>query len=211
MAENVEYAWVEENIPKEPCRMLNMGSRNDETVESFIKKGHTIIGIDLQDDIRDREIKNYEFRQGNLLDMVFTEKFDCIYSISVIEHIGLECYGQKTIYDGDIKSVKKLFDLLKPGGIMLITVPYGYFTPGIDWRVYDENRLKTLVGNYKHTTTFFLAMTEIFLIGWSAIHDLPPTEEVMAIVHDNNSMIQINHAENVCSVACVKIQKPMEE
>jgi SAM-dependent methyltransferase len=209
MAENVEYAWVERNLPDEPSSLLNIGSRADKTVEAFTIKGHTIVGIDILPD--DREIKNYEFRIGDLLDMTFDEKFDCIYAISSIEHSGLDCYEQTNVDDdGDLKIVEKMFDLLKPGGTMLITIPYGKFTSGKDWRVYDAARLSKLVGDYDHSTTFFLAITEIFLRGWRSIHGSALEEDGANIVYDNMPMIQIRNADDVCSVACVKIQKPME-
>lgn len=209
MAENVEYAWVERNLPDKPSSLLNIGSRSDKTVEAFTIKGHTIVGIDILPD--DREIENYEFRIGDLLDMHFDEKFDCIYAISSIEHSGLDCYKQTNVdANGDFKIVEKMFDLLKPGGIMLITIPYGKFTRGKDWRVYNKNRLTKLIGDYNHSITFFLATMEIFLTGWMDVHRTVPPKEITSIIHSGIPMVQINYAENVCSVACIKIQKPME-
>lgn len=209
MAENVEYAWVERNLPDKPSSLLNIGSRADKTVEAFTIKGHTIVGIDILQD--DREIENYEFRIGDLLDMHFDEKFDCIYAVSSIEHSGLDCYEQTNVdADADLKIVEKIFGLLKPGGIMLITVPYGKFTSGKDWRVYDDDRLAKLVGDYDHSITFFLATTEIFLRGWRSIHGSALGESGANIVYDNMPMIQIHNAGDVCSIACVKIQKPAE-
>jgi len=209
MAENVEYAWAERNLPDEPSSLLNIGSRADKTIDEFTAKGHTIVGVDILPD--DREIENYESRIGDFLDMPFGEKFDCIYAISSIEHSGLDCYEQTNVDpDGDFKIVEKMFDLLKPGGIMLITIPYGKFTSGKDWRVYDDNRLAKLVGDYDHSTTFFLATTEIFLRGWQSIHGSSLEEDGANIVYDNMPMIQIQNAGDVCSIACVKIQKHTE-
>ena len=208
MAENAEYVWVKENVPKEPCKIMVLGSRNDPTIDVLTENGYYVVGVDLHSD--PRKMDNYEFHQCDFMNTHFDEKFDCVYAISVIEHIGLSCYDQNIDETGDYKAVKKLFDLLKSGGVMLITVPYGCFTEGHDWRVYDKNRLKTLVGNYDHSTTFFLATTEIFLTGWRFFNDLSPSDDVVTIVHDGSPIIQINYAENVCSVACIKIVKPKE-
>ena len=210
MAESIEYRWVERNIPKEPCLMLNIGSRADKTVETFTKKGHSIVGIDILPD--NREIENYEFRIGDLFDISFDEKFDCIYAISSIEHTGLNCYEQVHIdEDGDFKIVDKMFDLLNPGGIILITVPFGRFPKSKYWRVYDTNRLTDLIGGRDHSITFFLATFELFLIGFRESHKCDPTPEIISIIYDYMPIVQLCHADDVCSIACIKMHKPMED
>jgi len=45
------------------------------------------------------------------------EAFDAIYSMSVIEHVGGET--------GDSQSLREMFRVLKPAGILLVTIPFG--------------------------------------------------------------------------------------
>jgi SAM-dependent methyltransferase len=66
---------------------------------------------------------------------------------STIEHIGLPVYGQVGFdADGDVKAIEELRRALKPGGYLIITIPFA----GREFRVvpgerqYDIERLKLL-------------------------------------------------------------------
>lgn len=57
MAIEAEYKWVEENVPKEPCRIFNFGCRVDKTVGIFLEKGYSVVGVDL---LTDRILKGFQ-------------------------------------------------------------------------------------------------------------------------------------------------------
>ena len=59
------------------------------------------------------------------------ESFDCIVSVSTIEHMGFGAFGDKVIPDADVKAFEIVHELLKPGGIAIITVPAG--SPNSEW------------------------------------------------------------------------------
>ena len=211
MAENVEYRWVEKNIPKPPCHLLNFGSVGDKTVETFTKKGYQVTGIDRLDD--QRAIENYVFHKLDIQEADIPEKFDCIYSISTIEHIGLHKYG-KIDSDGDIKAVQKLYDALKPNGIMFLTFPYGAkeiipeHSPPRDWRVYDLGRLKQLVGRYTYSVTYFIAIGEYIRLSWRSFHDGEPPKEIYEAIHLDGSISGTDETiSRYYTVACVKVWK----
>jgi len=160
-----EYDWVKNNIPKAPCKLFNFGCRVDETVEYFLKEGYSIVGVDL---IEDEHLKllttkfedHFKFYQGNFFKMDFKEKFKCIYAISTIEHCGLAWYRptvQTKDADGPAKALKKLYEMLVPGGYLLITVPYGKAYPQrpAQWRVYQRKSLYELLKGYNHAVEFF--------------------------------------------------------
>lgn len=72
--------------------------------------------------------------------------FDCICCISTIEHLGLGRYGDAADVDGDLVGMRRLGTLLKPGGLMILTVPYGRAEVAYPaHRIYDRARFNMLV------------------------------------------------------------------
>ena len=51
------------------------------------------------------------------------EQFDYAFTYSSIEHDGLGRYGDVLNPDGDLQTVRKLMDVVKPGGLIFIGVP----------------------------------------------------------------------------------------
>ena len=84
--------------------------------------------------------------------------FDVVYSVSTVEHIGFGGYGEnKDVSMGDRKAVLEMARVLKPDGVMVVTVPCGEFKvwdiprsdPGSLLRVYDMERLQWLFLGFK--------------------------------------------------------------
>jgi hypothetical protein len=63
-------------------------------------------------------------------------RFDVALSISSFEHDGLGAYGDPLDPDGDLKAMRKMREILKPGGILLLAVP-----TGMDRLVFNEVRI----------------------------------------------------------------------
>jgi SAM-dependent methyltransferase len=59
--------------------------------------------------------------------------FDYIFSISTIEHVRWDPPEEREL-DGAARAVEHLVSLLRPGGKMLITVPFGS-NPGLDYEI----------------------------------------------------------------------------
>ena len=90
---------------------------------------------------------NFKFYKKNFFDCDFKENsFDVVILLSTIEHVGLNVYGNKLIDDeGDIKLMEAAYRVLKPGGIVILTTPYGRYGVRETYRVYDEKRLNKLL------------------------------------------------------------------
>lgn len=88
-----------------------------------------------------------EVRVQNLTDAKDVQpEFDLITCLSTIEHIGLGRYGDPIDPWGDVKMAANLRQLLRPGGILLMSFPTG---PGRV--VFNKNRIYT---SYRRATLF---------------------------------------------------------
>lgn len=84
-----------------------------------------------------------------------TELYDSAISISSVEHSGLGRYGDAFDPEGDIKSMKVLFDKLKPGGLCFLAVPMGL--DQVLWnahRVYGKTRFPMLINGWEIVDSF---------------------------------------------------------
>ena len=76
--------------------------------------------------------------------------FDAVTLICAMEHFGLGRYGDKIDGTGDYKAIDALYEVLKPKGILVVTVPFG--PPSVIYnthRVYNYERLKNIFCRFK--------------------------------------------------------------
>lgn len=94
---------------------------------------------------------NLRFVQGDILKLPFgNEEFDAVFCISTIEHIGLGSYDDPFAKnEADQKAMKEIARVLKKGGMLVLTVPYGTAIPNNHHRVYDQVALGKLLGGFK--------------------------------------------------------------
>ena len=99
-------------------------------------------------------IDKYEKKKGivskDILDVELNRKFDCIVSISTLEHIGWDEIPQAP--GKHILAVKKLRSLLSDDGILIATIPLGY-NPSFDADIFDRRLEFDRVVFYKRIKT----------------------------------------------------------
>ena len=120
----IEYPFVLENLPK-TGKILDVGCSGSMFPFLVSALGYETYGIDIRNYY---PTERFFFVKGDIKHSVFpSENFDVITAISSIEHIGLKgIYGiSEEDVDGDLKAVKEIHRILKPGGIFLMTVLVG--------------------------------------------------------------------------------------
>ncbi len=149
---DIEYTWVAINIPDTFGSALDFGSGQTWLGLFAARKGFIVTGVDLNLSEQFWMYPNLKFVQGDILNLSLPhESFDLIINCSSIEHVGLGGrYGiTDTNPDGDLEAMAILRRLLKPKGIMLLTIPVGtdrVFPPL--HRVYGEDRLPKLLSGW---------------------------------------------------------------
>jgi len=76
--------------------------------------------------------------------------FDVVLCVSTIEHIGLGAYGEpRGDLDSDRTAMQRMRELTKPGGLLVLTVPFG--EAGVDevHRTYDRAGLQSLLEGWE--------------------------------------------------------------
>lgn len=149
---DIEWSWIAANMPFGPGNALDFGSGNSSLALIAAQRGFIVTAVDLLK-IEWPYIHSYlNPIQGDLLKLPLQEKnFDLVINCSTVEHVGLVGrYGVSTnIPNGDLYAMNRLKHLMKPGGIMLITIPVGLdaiFPPLC--RVYGAQRLPLLLDGF---------------------------------------------------------------
>ena len=71
--------------------------------------------------------------------------FDLVYSISTVEHVGLGAYGDPRDAEGDRRAVAHLWDKVRPGGRLFLSVPAGAASEQRGYRIYSPERLRAIL------------------------------------------------------------------
>jgi SAM-dependent methyltransferase len=152
-----EYTFVIERLSHKPKgKVLDVGctSRDNFLAPALAAIGWEVYGIDSR--LFRLEYPGFHFVSGDITHTIFPDRFfDAVYAVSTFEHMGISGrYGIKTnIKDIDFKVMTEISRILKPGGSLFITVPYGYGRILKSWaRIYDWERLKLLLDNWKTDT-----------------------------------------------------------
>jgi SAM-dependent methyltransferase len=159
----IEYAFVIEQLSSldRNKTVLDVGCCGSPLTIAITAIGfRTVHGIDLLPS--PVEFPGIKFFSGDFL--VATELspgYDVVVFCSSIEHFGLEGrYGSKDSSDADLLALRKAIGMLPPGGVLVLTVPYGIEATIAPWhRVYNKesNLLKHAFANLEVKTESFFA------------------------------------------------------
>jgi SAM-dependent methyltransferase len=138
----VEEALILRHIRPEDRRVLDFGAYESLLPLTLSALGHEVTVLDQ---------RAYPFSAPRLKSVaadLFGEyplrpgSFDMVISVSTIEHLGLGGYEDVRIPEGDRLGVERLWQLVRPGGRLMATVPAGKPAVRRGYRTYDEARLR---------------------------------------------------------------------
>lgn len=154
----VEYPWIFSKLNPAPAKLLDAGSTFN---FDFIVDLPLIKKKDLSIFTYYPEGKNFaknriSYLYGDLREMPFRDKwFDEIVCQSTIEHIDMDnsIYGYETGSDkitGQpsyeyLKAIKELIRILKPGGKLLLTFPFGKFEQHGFFQQFNSEMLEQII------------------------------------------------------------------
>ena len=148
----VETAFIHQHLELEKdLRILEFGCSTSKLSIELSSLGYKVTGVDLTN--YEFTHPNFTFRRGDFLDIDFKDnEFDAIVTVSSIEHAGMGFFSEKERDRGDFMVMDKMHQILKPGGKLLMTVPYGVRGQTKSYRVYDSKGLKRLLERFKILT-----------------------------------------------------------
>lgn len=144
------HQWLGRIFSKSEGNLLEIGHVASSTALELASLGFDITAIDL----REYPFKHHNLSsiKGDFLKFEFNKKFNCIYSLSTIEHFGFsKRYGGEDNLDNNLdkQAFEKIASLLESDGKAIISVPYAKsWIPGIWFRVYTREDLKQKLGKY---------------------------------------------------------------
>lgn len=155
----VEYPWFFSRLPETPGTLLDAGSvLNYDFIISHEKlknKKITIMTLAPEPNCFYGLGVSYVF--GDLRDTCFRDgHFDLIVSLSTVEHIGLDnslIYSKAREHNENrpesyLDAVREFRRLLKTGGRLYISVPYGKHKNHGWFQVFDHSMIKKMIGAF---------------------------------------------------------------
>lgn len=137
----VEIPFVLRHMSWSPgVNVLDFGCNRSFLSVNMASLGYKVTGVDLLPYLYKHS--NLSFIQGNLLDLNLpAEHFAAIIAVSSVEHAGLGFYGDAPNQEADLAVMKEFYRVLKPGGIVLVTIPFGRASRDDFTRIYDKDAL----------------------------------------------------------------------
>ncbi|ABB24701.1 class I SAM-dependent methyltransferase [Pelodictyon luteolum] len=173
---SIEYPWLFAQLPAKPGKVLDAGSALNHgfLIERAPLKNAELTIMTLAPEKRCFWGRSISYVFGDLRNTMFKDaSFDVVVSVSTIEHIGLDntklytsdVTKKENDVDGYLSAITEYKRILKPGGLCLITVPYG--KPEVqDWyQVFDERMVTQLIDAF-HPAEYSVDYFGYGLDGW---------------------------------------------
>lgn len=212
----VEYPWVINKIQDSDQRILDAGSSLNHpdifSLSVWKEKELFIFTLDFEGEYQAPFKRVYSY--GDLRKTPFPDNyFDSIISISTIEHIGMDntfLYTQNSSKNEKqtkdyLLAIDEMKRILKPGGKLLITVPFGAYKDHGWFQVFDKNMINQIEERFKPATnqeTYFKYENQ----QWNFSTAELCKNSIFYDVHENKKFSSSAPAASE-SVACLELVK----
>jgi len=215
----VEYCWIFSQMPQEKVKLLDAGSTfNYEFILNHLDFGKVELSIlTYAPESPNFNEKRISYIYADLREIPFRDEyFDVVLSQSTIEHIDMDnsIYGyqlqhhenQETKSYEYLKAVAEMLRVLKKGGKLLLTFPFGKFENHGFFQQFDEEMLDEILkyfeGKGTYTTNFFRYLPN----GWIACEkeDCKEVESFNPHTGKGKGTDGAAHSRAICCINFVK-------
>jgi hypothetical protein len=196
----VGVRWVNERVAEVPyafralsgvqpgATILDVGATESTVCLSLATLGFEVTAIDP----RPNPLAHERLRTvvGHIEEWKADVEFDAVLCLSTIEHLGTGEYEQEgTVRRVDLDAMKRIDELTKPGGLLVLTTAVGEASSNESSRVYDREGLDELLAGWdvedltlvqRQDATSWVTIDE-------QIADLDPKTETVAMVTANKT------------------------
>lgn len=162
-----QVAWALRTL-----RKINPAHHHDfSSILYFVVAASAIVPVTFHD-LRpaNLQLDNLSTRRSDLTALsIETGALECVSCMHVVEHVGLGRYGDTLDYEGDLKAIRELKRVIRPGGDLLFVVPVGR---------------ESLIQFNAHRIYAYNDVFRYFLPEFDVVeHALIPETDVVGIVH----------------------------
>jgi SAM-dependent methyltransferase len=177
----IEYPWLVAQLTPGPARVLDAGSTLNHALLLELpvikEKSLHLVTLAPERDCFWQQRVSYVFE--DLRSLPFKDDFyDVVISVSTLEHVGCD----NTFYTGSLPSTERRLDdfvvagrelsrVLKPGGLFLLTVPYGTYQFHGAFQQFDRPRLSTAEASLGRMTDVSEVFYRYSSTGWQLASD----------------------------------------
>lgn len=131
-------------LPK-GATVLDLGCTESSLPVQLAALGYAVTGFDFRP--YPYQHPNLTFVQGDMTQLPFEkETFASVLSISTLEHVGIGFYADpQEVAQADKKAMAEIVRVLKPGGIFVLTAPFGVKAQTPHQRIYDQKAVEDLL------------------------------------------------------------------
>jgi SAM-dependent methyltransferase len=145
----VERSWLfRESAALPPgCRILDVGCSESLISFELASAGFKVVGVDIRD--YSLHHPNLQFLRADICNTGLQPcSFDAAVALSTVEHIGLGFYGDTSGESALDSAMNAIWQLLRPGAPMLLTVPFGRSAVTPQHRIFDSDSLRLLLRRF---------------------------------------------------------------